>query len=47
MVGDALDSLARLVVQEERVALLGNVPGRLGVADEDENGGTVGEHVQR
>jgi hypothetical protein len=46
MVGDALDGLARLVVKEEDVALFGDVPGGLGVADKDEAGGAVSRHAQ-
>jgi hypothetical protein len=45
-VSDALDRLPRLVVEEEGVALLRDVSGALGVADEDEAGGAFSRHAQ-
>ena len=46
MIGDALDRFARLVVQEERIALLGDVAGGLGMADENEAGRSLDRHAQ-
>ena len=45
MVGDALDGLAHLVVEEEHVALLRDIPRGLGVANQDEDGRTLDGHV--